>query len=105
MKTYCVIVTDDAKADLKRYRDYILNNFKNPQAAKALIFDFRETRRKLETISASLQDPESEVLRQRGLKKINFQRHNYFLLFRIVGDRVYVTNVFHFLEDYENKLK
>ena len=105
MKTYCVVVTDDAKADLKRYRDYILKKFNNPQAARAVIIDFRETRTKLKTVAASLQDPESEVLKQRGLKRINFQRHNYFLLFRIVDDRVYVTNVFHFLEDYENKLK
>lgn len=45
MKTYHVVVTDDAKADLKRYRDYILKKFKNLQAAKALILDFRETRK------------------------------------------------------------
>lgn len=105
MKTYRVVVTDDAKADLKRYRDYILKTFKNPQAARAVILDFRETRTKLETTAASLQDPESEVLKQRSLKRINFQRHNYFLLFRVAGEQVYVTNVFHFLEDYENKLK
>ena len=105
MKTYRVVVTDDAKADLKRYRGYILKKFKNPQAARAVILDFRETRTKLETVAASLQDPESEILKQRCLKRINFQRHNYFLLFRIVGDLVYVTNVFHFLEDYENKLR
>ena len=51
MKTYRVVVTDDAKADLKRYRDYILKNFKNPQAARAVILDFRETRIKLGSIA------------------------------------------------------
>ena len=54
MKTYRVVVTDDAKADLKRYRDYILKNFKNPQAARAVILDFRETRIELGTIAASV---------------------------------------------------
>ena len=54
MKTYRVVVTDDAKADLKRYRDYILKNFKNPQPARAVILDFRETRIKLGTIATSI---------------------------------------------------
>ena len=71
MKTYHVVVTDDAKADLKRYRDYILKKFKNPQAAKALVLDFRETRKALETIAVSLQDPDSEALKKRDLKRIN----------------------------------
>jgi len=105
MKKYHVVVTDDARADLKRYRDYILTKFRNPQAAKALILDFRETRKALETIAVSLQIPDSEALKKRDLKRINLQKHNYLVLFRIVDDSVYITNVFHFLEDYENKLR
>ena len=105
MNTYHVIITDDAKADLKRYRNYILNQFKNSQAAKALILDYRQTRKNLEKVAGSLSDPASEKLVQRGLKRINFQSHNYFLLYRIDKDTVYVTNVFHFLEDYESKLQ
>ncbi len=105
MKRYHVIITDDAKADLKRYRNYILNKFKNPQAARNIILDFRETRKELEKVAGSLSDPESDILRTRRLKRISFQNHNYFLLYRVEKETVYVTNVFHFLEDYENKLK
>ena len=105
MNTYHVIITDDAKADLKRYRDYILKKFRNPQAAKALLLDYRKTRKVLEKTAGSLNTPDSEILQQRSLRRINFQNHNYFLLYRIDNDNVYVTNVFHFLEDYENKIR
>ena len=89
MKTYRVVVSDDAKADLRRYRDYLLNQKKSRQAAENLVLDFRETRKQLEKVAGSLQEPNSEALRDRGLK----------------GDTVYITNMFHSLEDYENKLR
>ena len=69
-----------------------------------MILDFRETRKQLQNVAGSLQDPESDALRQRNLKRINFIHHNYFLLFRVVDQMVYVTDMFHCLEDYENKL-
>jgi len=105
MNTYHVIVTDVAKADLKRYRDYILKKFNNPQAAKDLIHDFRDTRKQLEIVAGSLQSPASNELIRRNLKRINFLKHSYFLLFQIVDETVFITNMFHFLEDYENKLR
>ncbi len=69
-----------------------------------MILDFRETRKQLQNVAGSLQDPESDTLRQRNLKRIYFIHHNYFLLFRVVDQMVYVTDMFHCLEDYENKL-
>ncbi len=105
MKQYRVKVTDDAKADLRRYRDYLIKNKKSPQAARNVVLDFRETRQKLENTAGSLADPESHKLVERGLKRINFSRHDYFLLYRIENDIVYITNMFHSLEDYENKLR
>ena len=105
MKTYKVVVTADAKADLKRYRDYLINVKKSSQAAKNVVLDFRNTREQLETVAGSLADPESDALKARGLKRINFLKHDYFLLFRIKGNRAYVTNMFHSREDYENKLQ
>ncbi len=104
MKTYRVVVTDDAKQDFRRYRDYLIYVKKSSQAARNLVNDYRETRKKLETVADSLKDPESEKLKQRRLKRINFLKHDYFLLYRIDGDIVSITNMFHSLEDYENKL-
>ena len=41
----------------------------------------------------------------RRLRRINFLHHNYFLLYQLEGDTAYVTNIFHGLEDVDNKLR
>ena len=81
MRTYKVVVTDDAKKDLKRYRDYLLKKKHSPHSAKNVVEDFRETRKILEDIAGSIKNPENEELVRRGLKRINFLKHSYFLLF------------------------
>ena len=105
MKTFHVFVTDEAKSDLQRYKNYLLYVKKSPQAAKNLLLDFREVRSRLESVAGSLKNPDSPKLRERKLKKINFTKHDYILLFRVEENKVFVTNVFHALEDYENKIK
>lgn len=105
MKIYRVSVTADAKADLKRYKDYLVDEKKNRQAARNVVLDFSQTKDDLKKSAWSLAEPESQKLLERGLKRINFRSHDYFLLYRIEGSRVFVTNMFHDLEDYENKLK
>ena len=107
MKKYKVIVTPDAKADLKAYLSYLRNEKRNPQAVKNVLEDFRATRDSLSNVAGSLEDPKSEKLKRRGLKRMNFVKgHRYFVLFKIEDDgKVYITNVFHMLEDYESKLR
>ena len=43
-------------------------------------------------------------LRTLGYHRINFMSHRYFMLYRIEGNTVYVDNVFHELQDYENRI-
>lgn len=52
-----------------------------------------------------MREPDSDKLRERGLKRINFRAHNYFMLFRIRDDRVEIIDIFHGSEDFENKLR
>lgn len=104
MTTYVVINTPLLEKKLNRYVDYLLYVKKNEQAAHAVFDDYIETRKSLETIAGSLQDPPDENLRKRNLKRINFQRHNYFLLFRINDDTVEIATMFHGSEDYSDKL-
>ena len=106
MKQYRVIVTPDAERDLKCYLIYLRKVKKNPQAVKNVLKDFADTKKSLARTAGSIGEPKSEMLRARELKRINFSRHNYFLLFHIGEDNIaYVTNIFHGLEDYENKLR
>ncbi len=106
MKKYRVIVSPDAKDDLRRALTYIKKELKNPQAARSVMDDYITTRKTLSKTAGSLKESESDsICGKRGLKRINFLRHNYFILFRLDGDDAVVTNIFHDLEDYENKLK
>lgn len=106
MKRYRVIVTPDAEAELKVYLSYLRNVKKNPQAVKNVLEDFRDTKNELTSVARSLPEPDSEKLKARGLKRINFKKHNYFLLYYIDPmDTVYVTAVFHGLENFEDKLR
>ena len=104
MKHYKVFVQTDARDDLRKCIDYLLYIKKNRQAAQNLLEDFHETLGVLANIAGSVRDPESEMLNTRKLKRLNFRRHNYFLLFSVENDIVTVTNIFHFLEDFEKKL-
>ena len=106
MKHYKVIVTPDAEGDLQAYIAYLRHVKKNPQAVKNVLKDFRETKENLGRVAGSLGEPYSDELRKRGLKRINFLKHNYFALFYIgADDTVYITNIFHGLENFEDKIR
>lgn len=105
MKTYKVLLTADAREDLKRYLSYLKNVKKSPQAAKNVLNDYIDTRKELEKCAGSLADPDSQKLREWGLKRMNFLRHNYFMLYRIEENNAVIISIFHSLEDADSKLK
>ena len=105
MKTYNVIIEPEAKKQMTQHLSYIKNRLKNPQAAENVYRDFLASVGKLSTTAGSIKEPEDEALIKRGLKRRNFDRHGYFVLFRVVGDAAQVTNVFHFQENFIAKLK
>ena len=104
MKRYKVYITGRAFSDLRSRIGYLRNQKKSMQAAQALYDDYRETKTALAKIAGALADSDNEKLRQRGLKRINFLHHNYFMLFRVEKEKVIIVRVFHGLEDYQNKL-
>ena len=105
MKTYSVIVEPEAQKQMRRHLSYIKNKLKNPQATDSVYRDFLASVGKLSTIAGSIKEPEDEALIKRGLKRKNFDRHEYFVLFKVDGDKAKVTNVFHFRENFIAKLK
>ena len=102
---YRVVITIDAENDLYRHIGYILEEFKNDQAAKNVINDFEETKKSLSKSAGSLQYCVNPRLKAQGYKRINYLHHDYFMLFRVVDDMAIVDNIFHFREDYENKMR
>ena len=101
---YKVIITKEAYSDLRNCISYLINVKCNQQAAENLLNDYDETVERLKTAAGSLKMCESPNMKARKLHRINFLHHNYFMLYLLEGQEVYVTNVFHALEDAENKL-
>ena len=102
---YKVVMTIDAENDFDRHIRYIVDQKKNLQAAGSVIEDFVETKAMLSKVAGSLQPCTNPRLSKLGYRRINYLHHDYFMLYRIVDNLTIVDNIFHFLEDYENKMK
>ncbi|HJC89685.1 MAG TPA: type II toxin-antitoxin system RelE/ParE family toxin [Candidatus Mediterraneibacter excrementigallinarum] len=101
---YKVVVTPDAEHDLEEYVGYLLFEKKNDQAARNLLDDFEITKKILQNVAGSLKYCENPKLKEQGYKRINFTAHRYFMLYRISGNLVIIDNIFHELQDYENRM-
>lgn len=101
---YKVIITEDAEADMDSFVHYLLSEKKNEQAACSLVDDFELTIASLTHVAESLKMCENQHLKDLGYRRINFKSHRYFMLYRVEEDKVYVDNIFHELQDYENKM-
>ena len=102
---YKVLVSEDAEKDLDNFVKYLLFVKKNEQAARNLLDDFEITKQNLSRVAGSLKDCTNPRLKNFGYKRINFMTHRYFMLYRIEGDKAIIDNIFHELQDYENKLE
>ena len=102
---YKIFVTDNARDSVHAILDYLSTSKKNPQAAAAVLSDFRVTSSLLKTIAGSIRFCENPRLKEKGYKKIHFLRHKYFLVFHIIEENVFIDFVFHDLQDYESKIR
>ena len=94
----------DTEEDLNQFIQYLLFAKKNKQAAKNVLDDFEDTIKKLKYVASSLNVCDNPRLQSLGYRRINFQQHRYFMLYRIENDVVYVDDIFHELQDYENRM-
>lgn len=101
---YRVVVTKDAEEDLNRYVKFLIFEKKSMQAAQNVLDDYDATLERLRYVAGSLKFCDNPRLRQLEYRRINFSNHRYFMLYRIVDNVVFVDNIFHELQDYENKM-
>lgn len=101
---YRIVVTEEAEEDLNRFIQYLLFIKQNKQAAKNVLDDFEDTVEMLKHVAGSLKMCDNPRLEELGYHRINFQKHRYFVLYRIENDVVYVDDIFHELQDYENRM-
>ena len=102
---YKTEVTPDTEIALARCIEYLVEVKQSLQAADNVLTDYDETLARLSRVAGSLKPCENERLAERGLRRINFKEHRYFLLYYLDDDQAVVTNMFHELEDYEGKIK
>ena len=100
-----VRMTRLAQSQLAEYVGYIRNQFKNPQAAKAVLQDARETKAALLKVAESIALCDDPDLRTMGYRAILFRRHRYPFVDSIRNDVVYIEATYHELQDYENTFK
>lgn len=101
---YKIVLMQNAENDLNSFISYLLFEKKSEQTAGNLLNDFEATKVSLSNVAGSLKKCDNPKLRELGYRRINFLSHRYFMLYRIKNDTVYVDNIFHELQDYENKL-
>lgn len=101
---YEVVVTRDAEEDLERFVKYLIIEKESMQAAEYVLNDYDATIESLKHVAGSLKLCDNPRLHQLEYRRINFLNHRYFMLYRIVDNVVFVDNIFHELQDYENKM-
>ena len=101
---YKVLITKDAEEDLDSFVKYLIIEKKNMQAAENLLNDYDATIESLKRVAGSLKLCDNPRLCQLEYRRINFLNHRYFMMYRVVGDMVYVDNIFHDLQDFESKM-
>ena len=99
MKSYEIIVTPDAEADLHEIRDYIAETLLVPDAALNYIRVIRKEMEKLSYIADSIAPEEREPWHSIGVRKISAK--NFYIYYRPdeVSGRVYVLNVIYAKRD------
>ena len=101
---YKVVITIDAENDLDQFINNLIYEKKSLQSANNLLDDFDSIIESLTHIAGSLKLCDNPRLRKLGYRRINFLKHRYFMLYRIVDNLVIVDNIFHELQDYENRI-
>ena len=84
--------------------DVISDMREKQQAAKNVLDDFEDTVELLKHVAGSMKTCDNPRLQSLGYHRINFQKYRYFMLYRIEDDVVYVDDIFHELQDYENRM-
>ena len=101
---YKVVITKDAEDDLDCFVKYLIFEKKNMQAAQNVLDDYDATIESLKHVAGSLKLCDNPRLCLLEYRRINFLNHRYFMLYRIVDHVVFVDNIFHELQDYENRM-
>lgn len=101
---YNVIITPNARDDLRGFIQYLLSEKHSHQAAASLRHDVVATIEVLAHSAESFRYCTNPRLKAQGYRRINLSHHKYFMLYRVTGRNVTVDAMFHESQDYENHI-
>lgn len=102
---YKVIILPPAKRNLERYIRFTAVTLYNREAAVSIRDDALLTKEKLSRIADILPLCADPTLAKLRYRKIPFQKHEFFMIYRIDGKKVIVESMYHQLQDYESTFK
>ncbi len=97
-----VVLTNRAQLDFKNITYYLLYKLKSEQATISVTDDMEHTIERLSYMASGMKLCDDPRLHDLGYRTIHFKRHNYFMLYRIQDDTVYVDAIYHDLQNYED---
>ena len=105
METYRIEITPDAEADVENCYRYILETYHSWDTADAFLDDYGETLEKLRLGAGRLKIGDHPLMQARGIRRWNFLKHDYFMLYTVREDLAIILAVAHFRKDIGNILK
>ena len=101
---YKLIVSINANENIENIIDYVARRLSNPEAVKAILDDIETAYDKLEKAAEIYSYSSDLYLARKGYRKLLLDKHNYVILYQVVGDEVHIGGIFHTRENHIKKL-
>ena len=105
METYRIEITPDAETDVENCYRYIIGTFRSWETADAFLEDYCESLEKLRLVAGRLKTGEHPLMKSREIRRWNFLRHDYFILYTMKKNVAVIIAAAHFRQDIDNILK
>ena len=101
---YNIVISQRAEQHTDAIVSYVASELNNPLAAAAILSDIEQTISKLEYTASSFALCTNPYLRSKEYRKVKLKKHNYLILYRLKDNTVFISGVFHMMENYASKL-
>lgn len=101
---YNLVITEHAEQLLDNLVYYLVYRLKNEQAAIHLFDGVEKIYERLEKNPYQFSESRDAHLKRLGYREAFLADMNYVIIFRIEGSQIYVTGIFHQLENYRRKI-
>ncbi len=101
---YKLIVSVSANENIGNIIEYVVRRLSNPEAAKAILDDIDAAYDRLEEAAEMYPYCNDLYLARKGYRKLPLNKHDYVILYQVVGNEVHIGGIFHTRENYGKKL-